>query len=354
MAAALQETLETPVLVEHQAGMLELVLNRPRALNTLNPEMIRLLQQGLNTARTEGDCRLVLLRGAGERGFCAGGDLKALVQMVREKAWDRASRFFQEEYALDLDLHRFPKPLVALAAGITMGGGLGLAAGADLVVVTEDSRLAMPETGIGFFPDVGATGWLFAKCPPGYPEYLALTGKEVRGAEAVRLGLATHLVPAAKLPALLEALREEAPQLPPAKEEAVPRLEEILTSRGEQKISARPELDAWVARHFAGKTSVQEILDSLAACEDNCRLDGEIRERLQARSPTALALTLKLLRRNENRPLEDVLAAEARAARFLIAHADYLEGIRARLLDRNQQPRWQPASLQELRLALDF
>ena len=352
--SGLNERTEPPVLTAQSPGMLELVLNRPRAINTLNPEMIRRLQEGVNTARAEASCRLVLLRGAGERGFCAGGDLKALVQLVREQAWDRAARFFQEEYALDLDLHRFPKPVIALAAGITMGGGLGLAAGADLVVVTEDSRLAMPETGIGFFPDVGATGWLFAKCPPGYPEYLALTGLELPGPEAVRLGLATHLVSAVKVPALLEALRQEAPRLPQDKAKAVSRLREILAYWEEEKISPKPELDAWVARHFAGKATIQEILDSLAVCEDNCRLDEEIWERLQARSPTALVLTLRLLRLNQERPLKEVLAVEALAAIFMIAHPDYLEGIRARLLDRDHQPRWQPPFLDEVQLGLDF
>ncbi|MBI4795458.1 MAG: enoyl-CoA hydratase/isomerase family protein [Deltaproteobacteria bacterium] len=339
--------------MERHGGMLELVLNRPRALNTLNLEMIRGLQKGLNVARADGGCKLVLLRGAGARGFCAGGDLKALVPLVREKSWDRAMQFFQEEYALDLDIHRFPKPVIALAAGITMGGGLGLAAGADLVVVTEDSRLAMPETGIGFFPDVGATGWLFAKCPPGYPEYLALTGVEMPGPEAVRVGLATHLIEAAKVPEVLKMLKEGAGNLSPAKDEAVRRLKESLAPWAKQKIPARPELDAWVARHFANKTSVLEILDSLDRCRDHARLAPEVRERLQARSPTALVLTLRLLRLNEGRPLEEVLAAEARAARFMIAHPDYLEGIRARLLDRDQRPRWQPASLKEVRLPLD-
>jgi enoyl-CoA hydratase/carnithine racemase len=333
--------------MERRAGMWELVLNRPRALNTLNPEMIRGLQEGLNAARADAGCRLVLLKGAGERGFCAGGDLKALVQLVREKSWDRAGQFFQEEYALDLDLHRFPKPVLALAAGITMGGGLGLAAGADLVVVTEDSRLAMPETGIGFFPDVGATGWLHTKCPPGYPEYLALTGVELPGPEAVRVGLANHLIEAVKVPEVLKTLKEEAENLSSSKDEAVQRLKEILAPWAKQKIHPRPELDAWVARHFAGKTSVPEILDSLGSCRDHLDLDPEVWERLQARSPTALVLTLRLLRLNQGRPLEEVLAAEARAARFMIAHPDYLEGIRARLLDRDQQPRWQPATLKE-------
>ncbi len=350
--AAPRETTEPPVLLERHSGIWELVLNRPRVINTLNLAMIRLLQQALDAARADPGCRLLLLRGAGERGFCAGGDLKALVQAVREQSWDRAAHFFQEEYALDLDLHRFPKPVAALAAGITMGGGLGLAAGADLVVATEETRLAMPETGIGFFPDVGATAWLHRKCPPGYPEYLALTGQELGGAEGVRVGLATHLVPAAQVPQLLEQLREAAPDLPPAKGDAVAWLREILARYGLPK--TRPELDAWVARHFAGQAAVAEILDSLSRCPEHRRWDTEVLARLQARSPTALVLTLALLRRNQGRPLEEVLAAEAWAARFMIAQPDYLEGIRARLLDRDQQPRWQPASVEEVRLDLEI
>lgn len=344
---------EAPVLLRRQDGMLELILNRPRAINTLNAAMIRLLQKGVNQAREEAGCRAVLLKGAGGRGFCAGGDVKALAQLVREQAWDRAMAFFQEEYALDLDLHGFPKPIIVLAAGITMGGGLGLAAGAEVVVVAEDSRLAMPETGIGFFPDVGATGWLFAKCPPGYPEYLALTGLEVSGPEAVRLGLATHLVRAARLPEFMSAFREEAARLPAAKEAAVGRIGEILAPWTEPRLPPRPDLDAWVARHFAGQNSIREIQDSLSRCREHARLDAQVRQRLEARSPTALELTLGLLRLNQNRPLKEVLAAEARAARFLIAHPDYLEGIRARLLDRDQQPRWQPAATAEVRAILE-
>jgi enoyl-CoA hydratase/carnithine racemase len=354
LAADTNANTEPQVLIERHSGLLELILNRPRVLNTLNLEIIRRLQTGLNTARTDGNCRLVLFRGAGERGFCAGGDLKALFQLVRENSRDRARQFFQEEYALDLDIHRFPKPVIVLATGITMGGGLGLAAGADLVVVTEGSRLAMPETGIGFFPDVGATGWLQTKCLPGYPEYLALTGVEVSGPDAVRVGLATHLVPAAKMPVLLETLRDESASLSAIKKEALSRLQEIMALWGEKKIPSRPELDAWVARHFAGKTSIQEILDSLARCRDHLDLDPEVLSRLQSRSPTALVLTLTLLRRNRGRSLEKVLAGEAQAARFMIAHPDYLEGIRARLLDRDQRPRWQPASLKEVHLELKF
>ena len=185
---------ELPVLVIRHPGLMGLVLNRPRVLNTLNREMIRLLTLGLEEALVASDVKLVVISGAGERGFCAGGDLKELTRAVQAGEVHLADQFFREEYALDLMIHQCPKPVVVLARGITMGGGLGLAAGADLVVATETTRMAMPETRIGFFPDVGGTGWLFTKCPRGYPEYLALTGYELEGAECVRLGLATHLV----------------------------------------------------------------------------------------------------------------------------------------------------------------
>ena len=153
--------------MDHGPHLLTLSLNRPRAINALTEDLIRDLQLALDEAEDEGRIKLVLLLGAGERGFCAGGDLRALAEAVREGAFDRADRFFQQEYALDLRIHRFPKPIMVLADGITMGGGLGLAAGAGLVMATEKTRMAMPETHIGFFPDVGATRWLFDRCPRG-------------------------------------------------------------------------------------------------------------------------------------------------------------------------------------------
>ena len=205
---------EPPVLVTRSPGLMVLVLNRPRVLNTLNREMIRLLTLGLEEALAAADVRLVVICGAGDRGFCAGGDLKELTRAVQTGAVHLADQFFREEYDLDLMIHQCPKPVVVLAHGITMGGGLGLAAGADFVVATEATRMAMPETRIGFFPDVGGTGWLFTKCPPGYPEYLALTGYELLGAECVRLGLATHLVDSARLPELRQALKDCAGELP--------------------------------------------------------------------------------------------------------------------------------------------
>jgi enoyl-CoA hydratase/carnithine racemase len=159
-----------PVCLSKNGPVQTIVLNRSAALNSLSSVMIALIRKTVEQAAEDENVGMLLFYGAGERGFCAGGDIKAMARDVREGRVDKALHFLSEEYALDLSLHRFPKPVVILADGITMGGGLGLAAGADIVVATERTRMAMPETRIGFFPDVGATGW---------PEYLGLTGYEV-------------------------------------------------------------------------------------------------------------------------------------------------------------------------------
>ena len=291
------------------AAWLSLVLNRPGVLNTLNLETIRRLQDALVAARADAAVRLLVLSGAGERGFCAGGDLKELLWAVKAGALVRTDEFFREEYALDLLIHRFPKPVLALADGITMGGGLGLAAGADLVVATERSRMAMPETRIGFFPDVGATGWLFDRCPPGYPEYLGLTGYELTGGECVRLGLATHLVTSARWPELWANLTGISERLSSDKIEAVGQVRACLDALAEKPLPSRPEFDAWVAEHFAGKGTIEAIVASLKQCSLETTWCREVFERLSERSPTALALTLKLLRANEGRPLARGLPA---------------------------------------------
>jgi hypothetical protein len=175
MADGRQNT-DLPVLVGRGKRMMSIRLNRPRALNSLNTEMVRLTGQALHAAEGDDSAGFVVLRGTGDKGFCAGGDIKALAMAAKSRRLREAYEFFDAEYALDLRIHRFPKAVVVLADGITMGGGLGLSAGADAVVGTERTRMAMPESRIGLFPDVGATGWLFKKCPEGYPEFLPLTG----------------------------------------------------------------------------------------------------------------------------------------------------------------------------------
>jgi enoyl-CoA hydratase len=338
----------SPVVIQQTGQMLAITLNRPQAINSLNLEMIRLLQAALNIARQETRIHFILLKGAGERGFCAGGDLKTLAQAVQAGEARRAEQFFQEEYALDLDVHEFPKPVVVLADGVTMGGGLGLAAGADLVIATERTRIALPETRIGFFPDVGATGWLFSKCPPGYPEFLALAGYEVLGAECLRLGLATDFGKSSQLPLIQETLENFSVPLPPNRKSAAAMLRSELAIFLERPEFPACDLDQWVAEHFTGKKTLNDIINSLSTCNLESMVCREVFAHLAERSPTALALTLKLLRHNEGRPLVQVFAAEAQAATFIVRQPDYVEGIRARLLDKDDQPKWSPATIDDL------
>ncbi len=325
---------------------MNIILNRPRALNSLNVEMIRSIQEALSQAETDKRFRFVLFYGAGEKGFCAGGDVKALARAIREKSDLRADLILKEEYDLLLRIHRFSKPVIVLSDGITMGAGLGLAAAADIAVATERTRMAMPETRIGFFPDAGSTGWMFSKCPAGYPEYLGLTGYEMEGAETVRVGFATHLTSSRRLPELKNMLEEY--EIRPSRPRvlAAEELTGALDPFFVKEIAARPDMDEWVAAYFQGKHSFVKIIESLKQCSIQTRLCSQVFERLAERSPTALTVTLKLLRHNEHRALEEVFQTELTAARFILNYPDYLEGVRARLEDKDNTPRWQPETIE--------
>lgn len=338
------------VIINRHPSMMEIVLNRPRVINVLTTDMILRIRQALEEAAQKSRYQFVLFLGSGNRGFCAGGDLKKLAKAVMEKSFSVAEAFFQEEYALDLFVHRFPKPVIAIADGITMGGGLGVSAGASMVIATERTLMAMPETRIGFFPDVGATGWMFTKCPMGYPEYLGLVGYEMEGIECMRVGLANSFCKRAQLPVLRKALQNFSEELTDEKTIEAQHLKSHLAPFLEEAVSLHPERDAWVETHFAAKTSFREIMESLSQCSREDRFCRDVYHRLSERSPTALVLTLALLRHNQGRPLEEVFAAETRAAQFMIRHPDYLEGIRARILEKDDQPRWTPATIEEVSL----
>lgn len=342
---------EAPVIVDHDGALLNITLNRPQVINSLNLELIRLLTRVLDEAEGLSAVKVVLIKGAGERGFCAGGDVKALSQSLRGGGDEMALSFFAEEYDLDLRLHRFSKPVVVLADGITMGGGLGISAGADLVLVTERTRMAMPETRIGFFPDVGATGWMFDRCPAGYPEFLGLTGYEMVGAECLRLGFASHLIPRTRLLDVAAFLAFHAISLPRGKAVAVTQLRNLFTPWSEPQVLANPVMDEWVRSCFHGKESLPTILDALTLCSRQHDVCDGILQSLGERSPTALVLTLKLLRHNERRSLAKVFCTDLQAARFIIGHPDYLEGIRARLIDKDDLPKWQPDNLDKVEMS---
>ncbi|MGZ6222596.1 MAG: enoyl-CoA hydratase/isomerase family protein [Syntrophales bacterium] len=337
-----------PVIMRKTSSGMSIILNRKDALNSLNLEMVRLITDYFDEALVDDNCKLILFYGLGDKGFCAGGDIRRIAADMRNKNFDDVNKFFLEEFSLDLMIHRCPKPVIVIADGITMGGGLGIASGADWVVTTEKTRMAMPETRIGFFPDVGATGWMYSKCPPGYPEYLALTSHELKGSECVRVGFATHLTSAAKVNDLIGSIeRFKAKGISSAKE-LLALLMRKIKIYFDRNIVPRPDIDTWVAEYFAGQPSLQEIIDSLQVCTILLSPCESLTSELSERSPTALALTLRLLRHNEHLPMDKVYEADFRAMQFIVRHPDFLEGVRARIIDKDDQPRWQPASINDV------
>ncbi len=330
------------VLSRNLKSGLSIILNRPEVINSLSEAMLDDIDALLDRAESDPQCRFVLFSSTTVRGFCAGGDMKVLARLGARKHFDQVDSFFRKEYGLDLRIHLFGKPVIVLADGITMGGGLGITAGAGIRIATERTRMAMPETRIGFFPDVGSTGWMFERCPKGYPEYLGLTGYDMQGVECVRLGFASHYVKSENLYAVINALERMELQGDTDRKSLEPEILKKISTWLDFNIPERRDLDAWVEKYFAGQTDINEILTSLRQCceqQDHC---DEVFTHIAERSPTALVLALKLMRHNEGRPITDVFATELKAAKYITRHPDYVEGVRARLVDKDNQPKWKP------------
>lgn len=333
------------VLAEVRNRIGQLTLNRPAGLNALNLEMIRLLRQHLDDWLEDDDVRAVVLRSASDRAFCAGGDIRAVYEQFL--AGDEASivAFFTEEYDLDALIHGYPKPIIALMDGFVLGGGMGLSQGAGLRIITEHSRLGMPETAIGYFPDVGGSYFL-PRAPGETGIYLGVTGNHVGAADALYCGLADICISrdhlgkvedtlarfdwdAGNASALFDALR------------ALPRHEP-----GSAPLAAQRDA---IDRHFC-HGSLTEIRHSLTT-ERNAELIDWTRQTLntlEQRSPLAMAVTLELLRRGRELPLHQCYALELHLDRQWFAKGDIAEGVRALLVDKDRQPRWNPPRIELL------
>lgn len=342
------------VITRHTKAVLHLILNRPDAINSLTLEMLRIIAAEMDKAGSDPAVKLVIFSGSGAKGFCAGGDIKIMAQAVVENDIEPVMRFLKAENDLDLAIYRFHKPVVVFAHGITMGGGLGLSAGADILAANENTRMAMPETRIGFFPDVGATGWLFQKCKRGYPEFLGLTGYELPGAECVRTGLAHCLIPSTRFDKALDALIDHSAELPAGRKAAAAVLKDILGPFMQSGIPDKMEMDRWIQTYFADKTSVLDLLKDLKACSDQNDLCEGIFTRLSERSPLAVVTTLKCLRRDEHKDLADVYESDLSVARFLMTQHDFREGVRARLIDKDNRPHWNPENFEEAIRVMDL
>lgn len=335
------------VLIRRAKAALHLILNRSEAINSLTLEMLLIITDEIAKAAAEKTVKLIIFSGNGTKGFCAGGDIKIMARAVTKNDIEPVMNFLKVENKLDLAIHNFNKPVIVFAHGVTMGGGLGLAAGADIVVANENTRMAMPETRIGFFPDVGATGWLFKKCGKGYPEFLGLTGYELLGAECVRIGLADCLIPSMLFDEALNAVIDRSLELPSDRKATVSVLTEILSPFIQSNIPVNKEMDRWIETYFAGKISVLDLLKDLKACSNQNELCEGVFARLSERSPLAVVTTLQCLRRDEHNYLAEVYESDLSVARFLMTQHDFREGVRARLIDKDDQPHWNPESFEE-------
>ncbi|SMF44211.1 3-hydroxyisobutyryl-CoA hydrolase [Tistlia consotensis] len=347
----MDETAE--ILFERRGAIGLVTLSRPKALNALTLGMIRAFQPVLDAWAEDPGVGAVVVRGAGEKAFCAGGDVRAVWQAGKAGDEGGLTRdFFREEYILNRTVFRFPKPYIALIDGITMGGGVGLSVHGMIRVAGDRTLVAMPETAIGLFPDVGGSYFL-PRLPGKAGLYLALTGHRVRAADCRYLGIATHYVPTDRQEELLQALCEaEFPGDGGSGAEAA--VNRFVVHAGGSEMHRRQAL---IDRLFCGE-SVEAIVSALEAAAAKGEAEGDAGwaaeqvDILHKRSPTSMKVAFEQLRRGANLTFEDCMTMEYRLSQAAMAGHNFYEGIRAVLVDKDHAPAWRPASLAEVDRAL--
>ena len=336
--------IDDTILAEVRNHIGHLTLNRPSGLNAINLEMVRSLQQHLDAWAADPRVKAIVLRGAGEKAFCAGGDIRSLYDSYKNND-TLHTVFFEEEYALDLTLHHYPKPVIALMDGFVLGGGMGLVQGADLRLVTERSKLAMPEVGIGYFPDVGGSYFL-SRTPGQLGTYLGVSGVQIRASDALYCGLADGYLESSKLPELGRSLDTLEWRGTP--------IDDLTALIGTFAVTVLPEPPL---------ASLRPLIDSVFAQADIPRIVAHLRavtapetrdwanetaDLLQTRSPLAMAVTLEMLRRGRELPLEQCFALELHLDRQWFDRGDLMEGVRALIIDKDKTPHWNPPTLDAL------
>ena len=319
------------VLFEQRGRAGLITLNRPKALNALTLGMVDAMDAKLREWRADRSIEFVIVRGAGERAFCAGGDIRALHDSGKAGT-PYVIDFYEREYRLNTLIKRFPKPYIALINGIVMGGGVGVSVHGSVRVCGEGTVFAMPETGIGLFPDVGGTYFL-PRCPGELGMYLALTGTRLDVTDAKYAGIATHVVPAPKHEELVGALSEDDQPL-----------ERVLAAFAvsPQNKSKMAGLQPLIDRHF-GAASVEAIMESLSG--DNSLFAGETLKTLKTKSPTSLKVAFRQVRQGVKLGFEECMRLEFRLTnRFMRGH-DFYEGVRAVIVEKDNAPKWNPPDL---------
>ncbi|MCZ2404275.1 enoyl-CoA hydratase/isomerase family protein [Paenarthrobacter sp. Z7-10] len=325
-----QEPLVAEVLFERRGRLGVVTLNRPKAVNALTAGMASAMLAQLTRWAHDDAVAVVLVRGAGDRGLCAGGDIAAIYRDMLDGGAATAG-FWAEEYKLNSLISGYPKPYVAFMDGLVLGGGVGISAHGSVRIVTERTRMGMPETTIGFVPDVGGT-LLLSRSPGETGTYAALTGAHLSGADALFLGFADHFIPSTKLEDLAEALESEPVDV------AVARF------AGEPPPSVLAAQQEWIDQCYSSNDA-EEILRRLRTVGAEA---AEAADTIEAKSPVAVKVALESLRRVRGLSLEQALAQEYRVGLRFLAGPDFREGIRAQVVDKDRHPHWQPATLAEV------
>ncbi|MGO1770771.1 MAG: enoyl-CoA hydratase/isomerase family protein [Microbacterium sp.] len=319
-------------------GLGRIVLSRPRAINALSYDMTEAIHATLSAWESDPDVDAVLITGEGERGLCAGGDVRALQPFIAAGSPEEPERGFRSEYRINAQIGAYPKPVVSVMHGVTMGGGVGIGAHARVRIVTESSLVAMPETRLGFTPDAGGS-WRLAHAPGRIGEYLALTSETMGPADAIACGFADFFVATQRLDDLVDALAGRADPQTPA---------ELAMLFDETPEPSRFERDReWIDEAFSAGTA-EEIIERLRA------LGGEgpvaALAALEARAPLAVKVTLESVRRSRSLPsLAAAIEQEyGLVSWFVRTQPDMAEGIRAQLVDKDLSPRWTHASIADV------
>jgi enoyl-CoA hydratase len=320
------------VLFERRGAVGLITLNRPKALNALTREMCVVMKSQLDEWATDDGVKTVVIRGVGERAFCAGGDIRALYESGKAGT-PYALDFYRDEYRLNAAIKHFPKPYVALLHGIVMGGGVGVSVHGSHCVANETVTFAMPETGIGLFPDVGGS-WFLPRIPGEIGMYLALTGERLKTVDCVYAGVATHFVPGSQTEALTSALESGT--------------EPDLVLRSFAEAPGHPPLAdnrEGIDRTFS-EGSVDGILAALDA--DGGDWARATEATIRKKSPTSQKITFHQLREGRHLTFDDCMRMEFRMVNRIIAGHDFYEGVRATIIEKDNAPQWRPADLTQV------
>lgn len=314
-------------------GLGRITLNRPRAINALTENMIGGIARALDAWADDESIHAVLIDGAGDRGLCAGGDIRAIYDDLKAEG-SASIGFWRHEYRMNVQISEYPKPYIALMDGITMGGGVGVSAHGSIRIVTERSKIGMPETGIGFAPDVGGTH-LLARTPGEVGTHLGLTAGAMGPGDAIACGFADHFLASEALPGFIDAVAAD-----PARAAEI--AAEMATAPPAAELSDDRE---WIDECYSA-SSVEEILLRLDRHSHPAAADAA--SAIRAKAPTSVKVTFAELRAARGRSLRAAIEQEFRVSSALTARPDLLEGIRAQVVDKDRNPRWSPATLDDV------